>query len=245
MKATGARQYHAYSVLLYIVLLVFLPNFAPAQSKGVPPASRPVILKGKMADRLALDQPKPIYPAFASINYIQGHVKIEIWVGHDGKVAHAHVAEGNPVLAAAALTAIHRWVYRPLITPSGPSDFITVVDLNFACRLNASDLRPHQPERDLDRQIKPPAVIRHQEALSPNDLVRLRVLINEKGQIIDSSPLPNTRGDLKAAEEAVRGWTFYPAHWGNMSVPSYLDVDVPIDNATRLATRQPIGETPK
>src|SRR5579862_3009295 len=163
LTAIGARQCHAHSIILFIVLLVFIPRFTPAQSKDGPAAPRPVILKGKMADRQALDQPKPDYPVLASANYIQGHVRIELFVGCDGKVAHAHVVEGNPILAAEALTAVRRWVYRPLMTPYGPSGFITVVDLNFACHQDAPDPRPKQPERFLDRQIKPPAVIGQQE----------------------------------------------------------------------------------
>lgn len=245
MKAIGARQYHAYSIILFIVPFMLLPKFGSAQSKDVPPASRPVILKGKVADRLALDQPKPDYPVFASANYIQGRVKIELFVGCDGKVAHAHVVEGNPILAAAGLAAVRRWHYRPLETPSGPSGFITVVDLNFAYPFDASDPRPRQPEKDLDQKIKPPTVIGGQEDSSPTDFVRLRLLINENGQVMDSSPLPNTRGDLRAAEEIAQSWTYRPAHWGNMPVSSYLEINVPIDNAPRLATRQAIQETPK
>jgi hypothetical protein len=88
-------------------------------------------------------------------------------------------------------------------------------------------------------------VIGQQEDSTPTDLVRLRLLINENGQVMDSSPLPNTRGDLKAAEEIAQSWTFRPAHWGNMPVSSYLEINVPIDNAPRLAARQPIGERPK
>ena len=211
MKAIAAWQFGGYSIFLLIVAPLLLPEFAHAQSQAVPPASRPVLLEGRKAARLALDQAKPKYPAFALINYIQGHVKVELLVARDGKVAQAHVVEGNPILAASALKAVRRWLYRPLEPPSGRSDSITVVDLNFACRLEASDPRPNQAERDLRRQIKPPEVVGRSEDPSPNDSVRMRLLLNDQGELIDSSPLPSSIGNLEAAQETVRGWTFRPA----------------------------------
>jgi TonB family protein len=148
-----------HSIFLFIAVQMCLPEFALAQSQAVPPVLRPVLVEGKKASRMVLDQVKPEYPALALVNYIQGHVKVELQVARDGKVAHAHVVEGNPILAASALKAVPRWLYRPLVTPSGPSVFLTVVDLNLPLRRQISDSLPAQAERDLRRQIIPPEVI--------------------------------------------------------------------------------------
>jgi len=241
----GGCRYGTACIFLFAELALFLPEFARAQSPAFPPAPRPVLLEGQKADRLALDQPKPEYPSVASINYIQGHVKMEILVGRDGKVSHAHVDEGNPILAVSALKAVQSWHYRPLETPAGPSSFITVVDMNFVCSRKAADPRPNEAERDLSRQIKPPEVVGRAEDSLPNDSVRMRLLLSDHGELIDSWQLPGAGGDLKIAKETVRGWTFRPARWGNMPIPSYLDVIVPVDNALRLAARQANGEGPK
>ena len=56
----------------------------------------------------------------------------------------------------------------------------------------------------------------------------MRLLVNDQGEVVDREALPMGRARLKAAWETVRGWTFRPAHWGNLPIASYFDVDVPV-----------------
>lgn len=245
MKANGAWRFSSIPYSIFVVASLFLPGFALAQSQAVPPLSRPIVLEGRKSARLLLNQAKPEYPPAAQLNFIQGTVRVELLVASDGRVAHAHVVKGNAILAASALKAVRRSLYRPLLTPSGPSSFLTVVDVIFDRRLAASDPRPSEAERDLDRQIKPPEVAGQPADSSPDTSVRLRLLLDDRGQMIDSGPLPSSRGDLQAAYEEVQGWTFRPAHWGNVPIPSYLDVDVPVDGVTSLVARRSGGEAPK
>jgi hypothetical protein len=55
--------------------------------------------------------------------------------------------------------------------------------------------------------------------------------------VIDGLTAPSSAGELDIAFEELRHWTFRPAHWGNIPVASYLDVDVPLGepSATRTA----------
>ena len=78
------------------------PPAARAQLDPSAPASPPVKLERKDAARLLLSKLKPEYPAVAKVNYIRGHVDIEIVVARDGRVVEAHVLHGNPILAASA-----------------------------------------------------------------------------------------------------------------------------------------------
>jgi TonB family protein len=221
-------SFRSHSLFLLVLALVCMPEVTFPQAAAPPPALHPIMLDREAATRLVQDQAAPEYPLVARINYIQGHVQVQIVVAHDGKVERAHVVHGNPILAASALKAIRRWIYHPLLTPSGPSAFLTTVDLQFALRLRKVDRMPPNAELDLSRQIKPPEVIGRPADPPPTNVVHMRLLLNDQGQVIDSESSPVTASDLEAARKTLQGWTFRPAHWGSLPIPWYLDVDVPI-----------------
>jgi len=190
-----------------------------------------MILNRKQASRLALEQNQPEYPALARINYIQGHVRTELEVAKDGKVAQAHVVEGNAILAAATLKALRNWVYRPLETAAGPVAFLTTVEVKFTLRIPKNDTAPSEAENDLSRQIRPPVIIERPASPTPAALVHMRLLVDDRGQVIDSEPSSRVFNNPSALQKALKEWAFRPAHWGTLPVPWYLDVDVPISPA--------------
>lgn len=64
---------------------------------------------------LALKNPPPVYPLVAKENGWQGRVIVQVWVEPDGRPSRVVVLEssGYPVLDAAALKAIGRWLFLP------------------------------------------------------------------------------------------------------------------------------------
>ena len=191
----------------------------------------PVIVDHKQAAGLILTQAAPEYPPVAKVNYIEGQVQLELTVNGKGTVDKVHVLEGNALLAESALKAARRWIYHPLTTPSGPSGFITKVRLKFSLHNRggaAAVLTPRRAEQDFLRQIKPPQVVRPPEDAHPGDVVHMRLLVNDQGQVVDREFLPMDREQLEAACETLRGWTFRPAYWGNLPIASYLEVDIPV-----------------
>ncbi len=198
---------------------------SPAQT--VPLEQNPILVERKVASGLLVTQVKPEYPALAKVNYIQGRVRMQVIVTPEGRVGEAHVVHGHPFLAASALRAVRRWVYRPFMTKSGPASFQTFVDMNFTLRSRQINQVPAKPERDLTRQIRPPEILNKPFGSTPTVSVRLRVLVSEKGQVIDSLPLAGLASHFDAARKKVGRWTFRPARWGALPVPWYLDVDVP------------------
>jgi TonB family protein len=193
-------------------------------------------LDSKKAARLSLNQPPPKYPALAKVNYLQGLVKVQLLVSREGKVAAAHVLSGNPLLAAAVLSTVRGWLYRPYIIKGISSAFTTRVDINFALRLKREQLHPLQAETDFRRQVKPPAVLARPADGGPSDpSVRVRLLVNEEGKVIDSQLLNGFPAEFERAAQRFERWSFRPARWGTLSVPWYLDVDVPLDHAAPQA----------
>jgi len=191
-------------------------------------------LGAKEASHLLVSQIPPEYPVLAKVNYIQGQVRVRLTVDTEGRVVNAHVLSGNPLLAAAVLNAVAAWHYRPYVARGGssPTAFETRLEVNFSLRTNRMDLVPTQAESDFRRQVKPPEVLAG-PAKSPaaDSSVRLRVLVNAEGKVIDSQILKGIPSLVEKATRVIMRWSFRPARWGTLAVPWYLDVDVPVDHA--------------
>ena len=182
----------------------------------------------KTAANLLLLQPPPEYPPVAKVNYIQGNVELLVTVNGAGIVAGAHVMDGDALLAASALQAVRRWTYRPLATAAGPAGFITTVLMKFSLHCKGLDLSPQRAEEDFLRRIKPAEILHSMEGSSSREFVHLRVLVDERGQVIDPGAAALGKERLEAVSESLRGLAFRPASWGNLPVASYVDVNVPL-----------------
>lgn len=199
---------------------------AGAQTESSNP--EPVTLNRKTATTLIVAQVKPEYPALAKVNYIQGRVRLQVLVSPEGKVTQANVVQGHPFLAAAALKAVRRWLYLPFKTERGPLSFVTLVEVNFALRNKRLEQIPPQPEQDLSRQIRPPAMLT--PPASHARLKHVRVLVNDDGQVLDVNPVDGFPYQYDKALKLVEQCQFRPAHWGPLAVPWYLDIDVPVED---------------
>ena len=209
--------------------LLALPVTATSQGPARPETE---VLSARQATQLLLNQVKPDYPPVAHANYIQGQVQMEVMIGPDGHVRKAHVLHGHPLLAASALKAIRRWVYRPFITTSGPAPFSTQVKVVFDLRdlRRESERFPTAPEQDLERQVRPPSLIDRSFHGPAGPCIHMRVLVGDDGHAIDSTLLSGPLAFFQSAQDEVTQWRFQPARWGNLAVPWYLELDVPVDN---------------
>jgi TonB family protein len=205
---------------------------ARAQEFVSAPNVLPVLVDRKQAASMLLTQSAPEYPPVAKVNYIEGRVMVELTVSGKGNVTDAHVLNGNAILAVSALKAIRRWIYHPLSTPSGPAEFITTVRVNYSLHSRAAELTPQRAEQDFLRQVKPPQVMRPPEDAPSGDVVHVRLLINDQGQVVDTEFTPLGGVQLAAAREILQGWTFRPAHWGNLPIASYVEIDIPLGAAS-------------
>ncbi len=199
-----------------------------AQDYGIAQNSLPVVTNPKQLAALVLVQTVPEYPPVAKVNYLEGPVQIAITVDKKGNVSSAHVLNGNPILAAAALKAVHRWVYHPLNSKGEPAGFMTTVKLKFSLHRQQIELTPRQAEQDFQRQVKPPQIESPANETQPAEVVHMRLLVNDQGQVIDTDASRLDNAHFKAVSEELRAWTFHPAHWGTMPIAAYLNVDVPV-----------------
>ncbi len=222
-----AKRPERFRLSALVLALAFHAGAGGAAGQADPPG--PVVLDSSAASGLMLNQAKPEYPPVARVNYIQGHVRLQLAVTRDGRVGEAHVLGGHPILAASALKAVRRWLYRPFLTASGAAPFLTTVDVNFTLHTKKIEQFPDKAERDLNRQIQPPALLERPIDSGSMASVRLRVLVSAEGHVIDSHPVTGPPSHFAAARKAVERWAFRPARWGALPVPWYLDIDVPIE----------------
>jgi hypothetical protein len=207
-------------------------------------AVRPLtVLDARESSRLILKQEPPHYPVLARLNYIEGLVRAELVVSPTGEVAHAHVVDGNPLLAEALLSVVPQWRYHPLVENGRRTSFLTVVEIKFALHYADSASVPPNAESDFSRQVKPPELLTGPEKPASNDpIVRLRLLIDEEGKLVDSSMLKGNVALFEAANAIIQKWSFQPARWGTLFVPWYFDVDVHVNDAPSQASlRGPDG----
>lgn len=178
-----------------------------------------------------MSQSRPDYPPLARINYIRGNVSLLLTVNCAGKVEQIHVVEGHPFLAIAALQAIRKWIYHPFMTPSGPEPFQTTVKVDFSLLGFDGKHFPPQPEKFLERWVKPPQPPKEAKGSKGEAVVQMRVLVNDRGRVVDSTPLAGNPAQFDEARRTVAQWKFKAARWGNLTVPWYTDLEVPVKSA--------------
>jgi TonB family protein len=79
-----------------------------------------------MAPRKVVVRVAPSYPELALRTNIRGVVKLIVLIGSDGRVKTSEVVGGNPVLAQAAVDAVHKWKFE-----AGPRATKEIIELKF------------------------------------------------------------------------------------------------------------------
>ncbi len=208
---------------------------------------QPLLLEHGEAKALVVYRPELEYPPIAKVNYIQGQVRLELTVNDVGTVDKAHVLEGNPLLAAAAMDTVNQWLFRPATKASDRTSFVTTVRLKFYLAYWGTKIPAREAEEDFLKQVKPAQVVKPPGLANSGEAVHLRVLVNAEGKAVDIGPALPGDEKYEAACAALRSWTFHPAHWGSLPVASYVDVNVPIgaaitQSSDAVATNQPDGK---
>jgi TonB family protein len=95
----------ALSLLVCATMVIACSGFSPAQDE--PMVHRKVVV------RVA-----PSYPELALRTNIHGAVKLIVLIGSDGRVKTTEIVGGNPVLAQAAVDAVHKWKFEACPQPT-------------------------------------------------------------------------------------------------------------------------------
>jgi protein TonB len=129
-----------------MVLLICAFPLAPAPrlqeaektTPSTPDASPPkpsnlrVRMDAKIMDKQLKRKVSPAYPQEARDHRIQGTVRLHVIVGTDGKVLQVEVVSGHPLLAEAAIEAVRKREYQPVLINGVPVEVDTTVDTVFS-----------------------------------------------------------------------------------------------------------------
>ncbi len=96
---------------------------APGKPTVVPPdqgpaelrEESPLLVPASDQTRRLISRVGPEYPPFAKMAGVRGTVRMQAVIGKDGKVRDVKVVAGHPLLVKAAVEAVEKWGYKPLL----------------------------------------------------------------------------------------------------------------------------------
>jgi protein TonB len=103
---------------------------APAQ------APNRIRVGGQVMRAQLIHQVDPTYPREAKAAGVEGTVCLDVMIGKDGRVLNMKLLSGHPALAKAAMKAVSKWRYKPLLLKGVPVEVMTEVDINFKLAAN-------------------------------------------------------------------------------------------------------------
>jgi TonB family protein len=85
---------------------------------------------------LAIDLPKPVYPAAAKKDRISGQVQVKVVLDETGKVVSAEATFGPEQLRAAAVEAAKRARFKPTLSGGVPQKVFGIILYDFVAPQN-------------------------------------------------------------------------------------------------------------
>jgi periplasmic protein TonB len=110
-------------------VLSALSNNAGPVIPDNPASKHPIV--SVLEQGVVLTRVQPIYPHIAIVNRIQGAVHLHAVIAANGNLEALRVLDGHPMLAQAALEAVHQWRFRPYALNGKPIEVQTEVTVNF------------------------------------------------------------------------------------------------------------------
>ena len=91
-----------------------------------------VHLSQKDSFGLLLRKVRPVYPAEARNNHIEGAVRMQVEISKTGDVETLDLLEGPIELAMSAVTAVRQWKFQPYVQNGEPVPVSTVVVVKYS-----------------------------------------------------------------------------------------------------------------
>jgi len=83
------------------------------------------------AMKAAKERPAPEYPAMAKQLHLEGDVQVQAHISESGTVEDVKPLTGNAVLANAAVNAMRRWKFTPVVTDGKARKAVTEMSFSF------------------------------------------------------------------------------------------------------------------
>jgi TonB family protein len=97
-----------------------------------PPQREPIRIAASVLESRLIHKANPEYPEQAKREGIEGTVKLTITVNEEGLVYEVKADPGNnPILEKAAIAAVKKWKYSPILLNGMPTPVIAMVTVLF------------------------------------------------------------------------------------------------------------------
>jgi TonB family protein len=168
---------------------------------------------------------EPVYPDEAKEADIEGTVTLEATTDNFGRVQNVKVLKSVPELDQAAVDAVKKWVYEPMIINGKPFG----VTFTVTCRFSLKDKQAKSFEGGVTEEgekppflamgdIKPPKLIKKVEPVYPDEakeaeiegVVILEATTDVYGRVVKTKILRSIPELDQAAIDAVKQWVYEP-----------------------------------
>lgn len=85
----------------------------------------------EIMERNLVHKVNPDYPPMAKIAHLQGDVVLQCSIDKEGNIEDLHAISGPPILIQAALDAVKKWKYKPLLLNGQPVKVETTITVRF------------------------------------------------------------------------------------------------------------------
>lgn len=199
---------------LFFGLCFFAINVSAQTDKPI----RGGVLNGK-----SISLPIPEYPPAARAIRASGTVNVEVTISEEGKVISATAVSGHPLLQLSAEKAATAAKFSPTRLEGKPVKVTGIIVYNFASGETKTDAvnQKDKIEEALNGQAKKlpsPEYPSAAKAVRASGKVKVKVTLDEKGNVISTTVISGHPLLRASAEKAAKGTKFDPADIKNKSV---------------------------
>jgi len=203
--------------------------FLPPSCGGTPgPQPRPLAVTADTLRHHRIGGTLPVYPEAAKMAGIQGVISLNVTVDEQGNVVEVKSWAGNaPVLAKAAVRAVKKWKYRPVLIEDEPFAFLGEVVFTFRLRKRAQVSEGgNSPVRRLACMVDTSGLLYSVNPEYPrvariahiSGTVVLEMVINKQGGVEDVKATSGHPLLVQSAIDAVRQWRYQPYMVGHEAI---------------------------
>jgi len=129
---------------LALFLVISFCAVGPSRTLGRPEAPALLRVDPQTMEGRLIYRAEPVYPSLAKQRQIQGPVRLEALISTKGTIRRLRLISGHPLLAPAALQAVRKWRYRPLMMNGRPAEVFTEIKVEFPPRKPPGSQPPNQ-----------------------------------------------------------------------------------------------------
>lgn len=199
----------------------FLP---PGCGGGSPLAPVPIHVTAETLRRHRIGGVLPEYPEGAKKEQIQSAVALKVEVDKEGNVSQVDALSGPAVLASAAVRAVKRWKYSPVVVNGDPLVVVGDVLLTFRAGKHSSVYEGGEwPFRRLSCTTEGALLLHRVEPEYPRAAaiahitgnVVVKILIDKEGKVAEATVVSGPPLLTESTLNAVKQWRYQPYILGN------------------------------